>query len=159
MMLTSLARLRVAPGDEPGLVEGRARVRGQQRRGAAGLDGLAVHDRGAQRLVGAGGLGDARHPLDLREHRGVQRLWGGTGAVHRGERRLWRHLDGGALERRLEDVGEAVVDLVGQHVRAGDHRHAEQDGQDGEDGAEWPAGQAAEGEAGHRVTSRFLMVS
>ena len=29
----------------------------------------------------------------------------------------------------------------------------------GEDGPEWPAGQAAEGEAGHRVTSRFLMVS
>ena len=28
-----------------------------------------------------------------------------------------------------------------------------------EDGPERPAGQAAEGEAGHRVTSRFLMVS
>ena len=77
MIADLVAGLRLAPGDEPGLVEGRARVGGQQGRGAAGLDGLAVHDRGAHRLVRAGGPGDARHPLDLREHRGVQRLRAG----------------------------------------------------------------------------------
>jgi len=83
-----VARLRLAPGNEPSLVEGWARVRGQQRWGAAGLDGLAVHDRCAESLVGAGGSRDTRHLLDLREHRVVQRLRDGAGAVRRGERRL-----------------------------------------------------------------------
>ena len=150
MMRPRCAACTLAAGDDAGLVERLARVGGQQGRGAAGLDGLAVDDRGAQRLVGAGGLGDARHRLDLREHRRRCSVCGLRRCRDAGERRLWRDLHGGALERGLEDVGEAVVDLVGQHVRAGDHRHAEQDRQDGEDRAEWPAGQAAEGEAGHR---------
>ena len=105
----------------------------------------------------AGGLVDAGDGEHLGDEVVAQRL--GRVALHAGERGLRLDLHGRALERGLEDVGEPVVDLVGQHVRAGDHRHAQQDRQEREDGPEWPAGQAAEGEAGHRVTSRFLMVS
>ena len=54
-----VAPLDLAAGDQGRLVEGLARLGREQGGGAAGLDGLAVDDRGAHRLVDAGGLVDA----------------------------------------------------------------------------------------------------
>ena len=46
-----------------------------------------------------------------------------------------------------------AADLVGQHVGAGDHRHAEQDGDRGQRGAQLALGEAAEREADHAASS------
>ena len=79
-----VAPLDLAAGDEGRLVEGLARAGRQQRGGAAGLDGLAVDDRGAHRLVDAGGLVDAGDGEHLGDEVVAQRL--GRVALHAGER-------------------------------------------------------------------------
>ena len=80
-----VAALDLAAGDEGGLVEGLTGAGRQQRRGAAGLDGFAVDDRGARRLVDAGGLVDAGDGEHLGHQVVAQRL--GRVALHAGERR------------------------------------------------------------------------
>ena len=75
---------------------------------------------------------------------------GGLAAASVAEARLGRNHHRRALHGRVEDTGEAVVDLVGKHVGAGDHGHAQQDGQGRKNRAQRAAGEAAYAEADHR---------
>ena len=76
-----------------------------------------------------------------------QRLVGGLERL--AERRLRHDDDVDVLVGGLVDVLEAGAQLVGEHVGAADHGHAEQHGQDGEGRAQLVLEEVAEGDADH----------
>ena len=128
-------------GDARGLIERPALGRHDERGGAVGLDGLTVDEHGAQTLGVALGLGDAGDGAHRGQGRGGEARRRGRGVA---ERLLGADHHRRALERAVVDVGEPLVDLVGEHVGAGHHGHAEDDRQGGEDGAQRAAREAAD---------------
>jgi hypothetical protein len=76
-----------------------------------------------------------------------------------GERDLARDGDVGTAVGLGEDLVERPVDLIGEDVRAADHRHPEQDGQGGEERPELVRHEAPPRDADHRVSSNDLITS
>ena len=85
-------------------------------------------------------------------------ICGARGVARLAERHLRGDHDRRLAVRGAEDVVEGVVDLVGEHVRAADHGHAEQDGDDGEGRPQSTAEEAAQGDADHRGASAISAV-
>ena len=100
--------------------------------------------------LGLGDAGDRRDSVDQRSRRAARRL-----AELAGERVLRRDLDvDAAVDAMLCRSLEPAADLVGQHVGAGDHRHAEQHRDRGERRSAACAGRAPRSaSADHRASA------
>ena len=146
-------------GARPGALDERERVEARRPRGDAEAEvgRTAVHDRLAvladqlrlavHAALGGFDVGQAPHGA---EERFVQRRGGGADVLREIERRLAADHGVRALAHFGEDRVEGLVDRVGEHECACDHRDAQHDRDGSQRSPELPSQQPFEREADHR---------